>query len=377
MTLQLAMVGGGPGSFIGAIHRYALRIDGRFDLVAGAFSRDEARNRMAAKELGLPPERCYGRWQDLLSSEAGKIDAVAIVTPNDTHLPISLRALKLGISVLCEKPATLSLAEAMRLKEAVQQADSIYGLAHTYLAYPLVTEAKLRILRGDIGRVRRADVRYVQGWLSEPLEQQGNQQAGWRTDPEKAGAGGALGDIGTHAFSLLEFVTGQKVQELTGQVNTVVPNRKLDDDAAALLRLENGGVGTLVASQICAGEANGLSIRVYGEKGSLTWRQEQPDRLHLAMPGGEESILRAGTDTSSLTSEARDDLRTPSGHPEGYIEAFANLYGRFARKLGGEDIWMPGIDEGVRGLAFVEAMLASSEDGRPRGFDELIEEAKR
>lgn len=374
MTLKLGMIGGGPGAFIGEIHRHAMRMDGRFDLLSGTFSRDRERNIQCAEDLGIEPHRVYDRWEHLLETEAGKLDAVAIVTPNDTHFPISEMALRLGLAVLCEKPATLSLEEAVALRRIEEETGGIYALAHTYLAYPMVAEARRRVQASEIGEVRRIDVRYAQGWLSTPVEGAGNSQAAWRTDPKKAGAGGALGDIGTHAFSLLEFVSGLPVTTLTAQVNTFVSGRALDDDAAALLRLENGAAATLVASQICAGEHNALSLSVYGDKGSLFWQQEKPDRLVQRTLGGNEFVLRAGVNNEALGAPTLAQFRTPTGHPEGYIEAFANLYRSFAMKIEGADVDLPGIDEGVRGLAFIEAMLRSSEEERPVDLDQLIRE---
>lgn len=372
MTLKIAMVGGGPGAFIGEIHRHALSLDGHFELVAGCFSSDPSRGRQAGERLGIDPARCYSSWQELLSSEAPRVDAVTIVTPNDTHFPISVESVRAGLAVMCEKPATISLQQAMSLRDELTTSSSTYGLALTYLGYPMVTEARQRVLDGQLGAVRRIDVRYVQGWLSTPLEQSGNKQASWRTDPARSGKGGALGDIGTHAFSLAEYVGAQSVSSLCSQVNTLVGGRRLDDDASALLKFSGGAVGTLVCSQICAGEHNGLTISVYGESGYLKWAQEAPNTLILGSSDGSERRLYAGSNSRYLNDCAAQFTRTPSGHPEGYIEAFANLYSRFSQRIAGNDVWLPGIDEGVRGLAFVEAMLASAERNRPVEIDELV-----
>ncbi|MDJ0922649.1 MAG: Gfo/Idh/MocA family oxidoreductase [Henriciella sp.] len=363
--VRVGMVGGGIGAFIGEVHRTAMRIDGRFDLVCGAFSSNPDRSRQSGAELGIAPSRAYPDYQTMIAAEQAlpedaRMHAVVIVTPNDTHLPVSKAAIEAGFHVICDKPATRTLAEAIELRDVIEASDRHYLLTHTYLGYPLIWEAQARVARGDLGAVRRVVVQYPQDWLSEPIEQSDQKQAAWRTDPARSGPSGCFGDIGTHAFNLAETITGLKVTELCADLHTHVAGRRLEDDGAALLRFENGARGVLMASQISAGEENGLRIEVFGEKAGLSWRQEEPNTLWFMPLGEPYQRLRAGG--GYLTDRTLAGFRTPAGHPEGYLEAFANLYAQFADSFltGSGMDHLPGIEDGVRGMAFLDAALASS-----------------
>lgn len=370
--LKLAMAGGGEGAFIGGVHRMAAALDGDWQLVAGAFSSDPARNRRTGEQLGLDPARVHDTLDALLADERARpegerIDAVAIVTPNHLHAPMAIAALDAGFPVFSEKPMAMNLAEAQAIAEAARASGRLYALAFTYSGYPMVEEARARVARGDFGRVRLVHVEYVQGWLSSPLDREGNKQAEWRTDPARAGLGGALGDIGTHAFQLAEHVSGLTVEALSADVTTHVAGRMLDDDVNVLLRFADGARGTLRATQVAAGEENGLRIRIHGEKGGLEWSQMEPNTLTLRWLDRPAEIVRAGGPGLSPTTLPR--LRTPSGHPEGYIEAFGNLYRAVAGSLRddapkggalGEAKWFPGLESGLRTMAFVEAVLESA-----------------
>ncbi|MGX4730347.1 Gfo/Idh/MocA family protein [Pseudomonas corrugata] len=365
--IRLGFVGGGDGAFIGQAHRQAAGLDGGFELVCGAFSRDARNNQQTGTALGLAASRCYNDWQQLLDAEAAlpadqRMELLVIVTPNHLHAPIAGRALKAGFHVFSEKPAALNLGELLALKDVLEGSDRLYGLAHTYLGYPMVWQAREMVRTGVIGTVRKVLVEYPQGWLSQDVAGQGNKQAGWRDDPRQSGLGGCIGDIGTHAFSLAEFVTGQRVEQLCAALGTHVPGRQLDDDAAMLLRMSDGVSGVLIASQVCAGEENPLKIRVYGDKGALEWRQEEPSSLIHRALDQPLSILRCGVGQPWLCEAATRRMRLPAGHPEGYLEAMANLYGDFARaireRLKGPDApGVPGIETGLRGMAFIEAAL--------------------
>lgn len=361
--IPLAMVGGGPGAFIGPVHRMAAELDGAFVLVAGAFSRDPAKSEQAARTWGV---RGYDDWRAMIAAEAAREDgarAVAVVTPNHLHLPVSAAALEAGLHVMSDKPATLDLAEARTLAGAVAASGRLYGLTYTYTGYPMIREAREIVRRGDLGQVRKIVVEYPQGWLSRPIEREGAKQAEWRTDPALAGAG-CIGDIGVHAFNLAEFVGGVRVARLCADVATVLPGRRLDDDCNVLLRFEGGARGVLIASQISAGARNGLRLQVYGETGGLTWSHEAPDRLTIDWLDGPSHVLHAAS--PSLSSVARAASRIPTGHPEGFIEAFANLYRDFAAAIAGGQPnagLVPDIAEGVRSMAFVETALAASREG--------------
>ena len=371
--LKWAMAGGGEGAFIGGVHRMAAALDGDWDLVAGTFSSDATRNRHSGEALGLDPTRIHDSIDALLTDERARpegerIDAIAIVTPNHLHAPMAIAALRAGFPVFSEKPMAMNLAEARAIAQAARSSGQLYALAFTYSGYPMVEEARARIARGDLGRIRLVHVEYVQGWLSSPLDREGNKQAEWRTDPARAGLGGALGDIGTHAFQLAEHVSGLTVEALSADVTTHVAGRMLDDDVNVLLRFAEGARGTLRATQVAAGEENGLRLRIHGEKGGLEWSQMEPNTLTLRWLDRPAEIVRAGGPGLCPTTLPR--LRTPSGHPEGYTEAFGNLYRAVAGTLRdsgppeggalGEATWFPGLEPGLRTMAFVEAVLESA-----------------
>lgn len=365
--VRMAMVGGGEGAFIGAVHRIAARLDNQIELVAGCFSSQAGRSRAMAAELGISADRCYDSYQQLFAAEARlppqqRIEFVAIVTPNHLHFPVAQAALLAGFHVLSDKPATLSLDEALQLKALVQQTGLHYGLTHTYAAYPMVRQARLLVQQGHLGAVRRVAVSYPQGWLADKADSDGSAQAQWRLDPARAGISGCFADIGTHAFQLAEHITALQVTELSADLAKVVDGRVLDDDGSALLRFNNGARGTLLASQVCAGMGNGLQISVYGELGSLSWQQEQPNQLLLQLRGQPQQVWQAGSDSAYLDPQVRACCRTPAGHPEGYLEAFANIYRDFALTLRQTTAGnlAAGIDEAVRGMAFVQAAVASS-----------------
>ena len=370
--IRYGMVGGGEGAFIGAVHRMAAALDSEYELVCGAFSTDADRNRRSAETLGLDPGRAYATFDTLLAGEARfplgeRMEALAIVTPNHLHAPMAIAALDAGFHVLSEKPMALDLAEAKAIGAAVARSGKLYGLAFTYSGYPLIEEARARVARGDFGAIRLVQVEYSQGWLSRPIDADGNKQAEWRTDPARAGLGGCLGDIGTHAFQLAEHVSGLAVESLSAELTTQVPGRRLDDDVAALLRFEGGARGVLKASQIAAGDENGLRLRIHGEEGGLEWSQMEPNSLTLRWLDRPTEVIRAGGPGLGPSAMAR--LRIPAGHPEGYIEAFANLYRSFGRTLragaatppprGAAD-WFPGIADGLRTMAFVEAVVENA-----------------
>ncbi|WP_294327790.1 Gfo/Idh/MocA family oxidoreductase [uncultured Sphingomonas sp.] len=362
--LKLGMAGGGEGAFIGAIHRHAAAMDGDWQLVAGALSSDAGRNARSGDALNLDPARVYSDIHALIAGElalpAGeRIDALAIVTPNHLHAPMAIAALNAGIHVFCEKPMAMNGDEARAIAAAARAGGAKFALAFTYSGYPLVEEARARVARGELGKIRLVQVEYLQGWLSLPIDGEGNKQAEWRTDPAKAGLGGCLGDIGTHAFHLAEHIAGIRVDTLSADLTTHVPGRRLDDDVSALLRFEGGARGTLKATQVAAGEENGLKLRVSGELGTLEWAQMEPNTLTLRWLDRPAEVVRAGGPGLGASTQAL--LRTPSGHPEGYIEAFANLYRGFAARIRGDDErFVPGLTDGLRTMAFIEAMIANA-----------------
>ncbi len=370
--LRAAMIGGGPGAFFGAVHRAAMRVSDRFDLVAGVFSRDASANAAMAAELGLEGH-AFGDLESLIAAEREVLDVVVVVTPNATHFPLSKQAMEAGLHVFCEKPATLTLEEALQLRDVQQATGKHYALAHTYLGYPLMRQMRRLVADGAIGELRRIDSTYKQGWLSDPLEQTDNKQAGWRTDPAKAGKGGAIGDIGTHAFNGAEFVSGQKIETLSAQVNTFVEGRALDDDASAFFVTNGGAKGTLVASQICNGLENDFRLGIYGSKGSLEWRQEEPNSVIFRQGDGNIRILRAGVNAPNLSGDINEMCRLPMGHPEGFHEALANLYIDFADAIQGKGSAPAGVEAAIRGMAFVEAMISSSKASAPVRLSTLIE----
>ena len=358
--LRMGMVGGGQGAFIGDVHRLAARLDGQIDLVAGAFSRDPENCKATGRQLGLDPARCYSDYAEMMQAEAAlpereRRDFVAIVTPNHVHFPVAKAALKAGFHVLSDKPATLDLAEAVALRDIVKATGKAYGLTHTYLGYPLVGVARSIVDEGGIGTVRKVFVEYIQGWLAGEVD---NKQADWRTDPARSGISGCMGDIGTHAHNLAEFVTGKIMTHVAADLSIFVDGRRLDDDGSALFRMEDGVKGVLSASQVCVGCENSLSIRVYGETGGLEWHQEEPNSLIRTYVDRPTETLRAAQ--GYLPESASEGFRTPPGHPEGYIEAFANVYLDFANALkDGRDV-TTGVEAAVRGMAFIEARVESS-----------------
>ncbi len=371
--IRYGMVGGGRGAFIGAVHRIAAAMDQQIELVCGAFSSDPERSKASGGDLFLAPERCYGTFQEMIKAEAKlpadqRMDFVAIVTPNHMHFPPAKMALENGFHVLSDKPATFSLAEAKKIRDLVKKTGLLYGLTHNYTGYPLVKEARDMIAGGKLGKLRKVIVEYPQGWLATRLENSGQKQAGWRTDPKKSGAGGCVGDIGTHAENLAEYMTGLQIQEIAADITTFVSGRKLDDDINVLLRFKGGAKGILHSSQISVGEENNLNIRVYGELGGLEWHQKEPNTMLVKWSDRPAEIYRTGQ--GYLGANAKAAGRTPPGHPEGYLEAFANIYKNFAnairareagKKLSKTDIAndYPKIDDGVRGMAFIEAVVKS------------------
>lgn len=374
--VRMGMVGGGAGAFIGDVHRKAAALDGQIEQVCGAFSRSAENSIATGRSLFLDPERAYGSWQEMLDRERRRpaderMELVSIVTPNDVHLPVARAALEAGYHVISDKPATRDLAEALELKSAVESADGLYGLTHTYLGYPLVKEARDLAAQGELGKLRRIYVEYPQGWLSTLLEATGQKQADWRTDPERSGPSGCMGDIGTHAATLAEYITGDLIAEVCADLTIFVEGRKLDDDGAVLFRTEGGAKGVLTASQVCSGEENNLKIRVYGESGGLEWHQQEPNTLWLKRQGEPARRLRAGVDQGYLSAAAHAHMRTPSGHPEGYFEAFANIYRNFAYAIAAHEAGeahdplhdYPTIEEGVSGLAFIDAIIRNDRSG--------------
>jgi predicted dehydrogenase len=367
--LRMGMVGGGAGAFIGPVHRIAAELDGEIEMVAGAFSQSPERSREAGARFKIDPDRAYPDYRAMMEAERKRpdgIDFVVIATPNHLHLPVAQAALEAGIPVMSDKPATASYDEALKLKQVVDHSGLPYGLTHTYAGYAMVREARSMCAAGSFGTIRKVAVEYLQGWLSAPIENTGHKQAEWRSDPARSGLGGAIGDIGTHAFHLLEYVSGLEVTALNATLRTVVPGRKLDDDCNAFVRLNNGAEGTLACSQVAAGELNELRLRIYGETGSLEWRQQDPNRLIVKRQNGPEEIHHAGT--AYLGADARAAARTPAGHPEGYLEAFAVLYREYAavlraRQQGQPHVLpptLPGIEAGVRGMRFIERAIESN-----------------
>ena len=368
--IRMGMVGGGPGSFIGAVHRMAANLDGQIELVCGCFSSSPAKSLETGRSLYLPEDRIYGTYQEMIEREAAlpvgeRMDFVSIVTPNHMHFGPAMLALEKGFDVAMDKPMTYTLDEAKQLRDKVKESGRLLLLTHTYTGYPMVKEARERVRRGDLGKIRLIYVEYPQGWLYTDCSAT-NKQAAWRVDPKRSGKAGCMGDIGTHAFNLAEYISGLRTEALCGEVHTFVPDRLLDDDGAALLRYEGGARGVLMASQVAVGQENSLSIRVYGEKGGLEWRQEEPNTLLMRWPDRQPEVIRTGG--AGLSPWATANTRTPAGHPEGYLEAFANLYHHFAAalqaRLAGEepnpiDLDFPSAEEGVRGMQFIEAIVST------------------
>lgn len=370
--VRMGMVGGGEGAFIGAVHRMAAALDGEIELVCGAFSSDAERSRRSGEALYLAPERVYSDYSAMLAAEAElppeqRMQFVVIVTPNHMHYPVAEAALRAGFHVMSDKPATFNLQEALQLRDLVSESGLLYGLTHTYTGYPLVKEARERVASGELGKIRKVVVEYPQGWLADPQKDKDNKQAAWRLDPQQVGVSSCMGDIGVHAANLAEYVTGLKVVEICSDLSAFVEGHELDDDGAILLRFENGARGVLHSSQVSVGEENGIKIRAYGEKGGLEWEQLEPNTLWLKWPDRPTEMLRTGG--AYLGELATANTRTPMGHPEGYLEAFANLYMAFAGQIRAREAGespdarsadCPGIEAAVRGMTFIELAVAAS-----------------
>ncbi len=364
--IKLGMIGGGPTAFIGAVHRIAMRMDDRFELVAGALDVDAERGRAFAATLGIAPDRAYATYQELIDKESvrpDRVDAVVIVTPNFLHFPVAKAALEAGFDVICEKPMTTTLADAEALAALVESTGRRFFLTHTYTGYPMVRQAREMIAAGEIGKLRRVEMEYLQDWLAAPVENTGAEGAVWRTDPKKAGAGGAIGDVGTHAWNLAAFVVGEQPTHLLADLSTLVEGRRVDDDAAILMRYASGAKGSILASQVLPGNGNNVSFRIYGDKAGLEWWQEKPEELWFTRLGEPRQMIRRNG--AGATSAAIAGSRVPAAHPEGYLEAFANLYRDAADLLAGKAIasTVPSVGDGVSGSKFVEACLKSNAAG--------------
>lgn len=369
--IRMGMVGGGQGAFIGAVHRIAAAIDQQVELVCGAFSSNPETSRISGESFYLPADRSYGSFQEMMEKEAAlplgeRMDFVAIVTPNHVHFAAAKAALEAGFHVLSDKPATLDHAEALELKKIIDKSGLIYGLTHNYTGYPMVKQAKHMVDNGSLGKIRKVVVEYPQGWLATAVEESGQKQAAWRTDPKKSGAAGCIGDIGVHAENLAEYITGLHITEIAADLTIFVEGRMLDDDGNILLRFDNGAKGILHSSQISVGEENNLNIRVWGEKGGLEWHQNEPNSLIVKHIEDPAQIYRTG---NAYLCEEASIARTPPSHPEGYLEAFANIYLEFSRhikdRLNGEEkasYDYPNIDDGIRGMAFIEGAVESSKN---------------
>lgn len=377
--LRMGMVGGGKDAFIGAIHRLAANMDGLIELSCGALSINPEIAVASGEALFLPKDRTYLTFEEMIKAEAAlpadkRIDFVTIVTPNFAHFAPAKMALEHGFHVVIEKPITFSLDEAKELKQILDKTGLTLCLTHTYSGYPLVKQIKAMIKGGELGKIRKVWVEYPQGWLSKLSEREGNAQAAWRTDPKKSGKSSVMGDIGTHAAHLAEYVTGSKITDICAELNTMVEGRVLDDDGAVMLKFDNGAKGVLMASQVAAGEENGIRIRVYGEKGGVEWYQHEPNTLLVKWLDKPTQIYRAGGNNGHyLSPMATHNCRTPAGHPEGYLEAFANIYRNFALTLGckmdgttptAEMLDFPGIEDGLRGMAFIDNVVASSQSDK-------------
>jgi predicted dehydrogenase len=372
--LRLGMVGGGPGAFIGAVHRIAARLDDRYELVAGALSSNPERGRAAALDLHIAPERAYGSYNEMAAAEAkrkegDRIDVVAIVTPNNVHFGPAKAFLEAGIHVICDKPLTTTLSDAVDLANIVKKSGLVFALTHNYTGYPMVRQAREMVAAGELGPIRAVQVEYAQDWLATPLEQTGQKQAAWRTDPAQSGPGGCLGDIGTHAYNLQAFVTGLQCEQLAADLSSFVPGRRVDDNVQILLRFAGGARGSLWASQIASGKLNGLRLRIYGEKAGLEWGQEDPNYL-LFTPLGKPAMTISRSGPGSLPVAAHAS-RIPSGHPEGYLEAFTQLYTDAAEQIHAKlenrppapsSLLVPTVEDGVEGMRFIGAAVASSKN---------------
>lgn len=378
-TLRMGMVGGGPGAFIGDVHRRAACLDGDVELVAGAFSASPSKSRRKGRELGLSRARTYDSYLDMVERERAlpedqRIDFVSVVTPNHLHCPVATAFLEAGFHVVCDKPMTLDVPEARRLKQVVTRSRRVFALTHNYTGYPMVKLARDLVRQGDLGRLRKVVVQYPQGWLSTRLEQAGLKQAEWRTDPTRSGAAGCIGDIGTHAENLAEYITGLQIVELCADLTTFVRGRRLDDDGTVLLRLQRGVRGVLLASQIAVGEENGLAIRIYGEEKGLEWHQEHPNTLTLRSQDGPLEVWSRGHGyVEARSPAAARATRLPAGHPEAFLEAFANVYRNAADTIRARRARtrpdplardFPTVDDGLRGMVFIETVVKSARSTR-------------
>jgi predicted dehydrogenase len=372
--IRLGMVGGGSGAFIGGVHRMAARLDDHFELVAGALSSTAEKSLASGRELGLDPDRCYGSFEEMAEKEAARadgIEAVSIVTPNHVHYPAAKAFLERGIHVICDKPLTSNLEDAKRLKAVADASKALFVLTHNYTGYPMVRHARELVQSGELGEIRLVQMEYPQDWLAEPIEQTGQKQAAWRTDPNQSGAGGSTGDIGTHAYNLGCFISGLEIEELAADVHTFVAGRQLDDNAHVMMRFKakGGGMpakGLLWCSQVAVGHENGLKVRVYGTKAGIEWVQADPTYLWFTRLGEPKQLITRGG--AGAGAAAQRVTRIPSGHPEGYLEAFATIYSEAAAAINAARtgapvdpaVTYPTIDDGVKGVAFVEACVASS-----------------
>lgn len=371
----MAMVGGGPGAFIGEVHRKAARLDGAIELVGGAFDIDPRKSRQMASTLCLDPKRCYANYREmiekeLLLPEGERMDFAVVCTPNNWHFPIAKDLLEAGFHVMCEKPMTINTQQARELSAIVKKTKKVFGLMHNYTGYPMVKLARDMVRQGKLGKIRKIVVQYPQGWLATALEKTGQQQASWRTDPKQSGASGCGGDIGTHAENLSEYITGLKITEMCAELTSFVKGRKLDDDANCLLKFNNGARGVLHASQVSIGEENNLAIWVYGEEGGLEWHQEHPNYLYFKPMSGPEQVWKRGNDyVGKYSAAAGRGTRLPSGHPEAFIEAMANVYKNFAETVRARierskpdplALDFPSVQDGLRGMLFLETLVASA-----------------
>ena len=373
------MVGGGPGAFIGEVHRKASRMDGGIELIGGAFDINPRKSKQMGRELGLDAKRVYRNYQEMIERElklpeGERIDFVSVTVPNNWHFPIASAFLNAGFNVMCEKPMTFNVKEAKELQKIVRRSRKVFGLMHNYTGYPMVKLARDMVRGGDLGKIRKIGVQYPQGWLSTALEKTGHMQASWRTDPKQSGAAGCMGDIGTHAENLSEYITGLKITHICADLTTFVKGRRLDDDGSCLLRFNNGARGILHASQVSIGEENNLAIWIYGEEKSLEWYQEEPNYLYVKEANGPVQVWRRGNAyVGARSPAAARGTRLPSGHPEAFLEAFANIYRNFADTLRARlgrtkpdklAVDFPSVNDGVRGMLFIDTVLASSKSGR-------------
>lgn len=375
--IRLGMVGGGTGAFIGYVHRIASRLDGDYELVAGAFSSRPAVSKESGRNIGIDPKRTYGSWEEMVAKESGRpdgIEAVSIVTPNNAHVAPAKAFLEAGINVICDKPLSSTLADARALAAVKPAKGAKFLLTHNYTGYPLIRQARELVKSGALGKIRVIQAEYAQDWLSEPADPN-NKQAAWRTDPKRSGAGGAIGDIGTHAYNLLRFVTGLRTDSVSADLQSFVPGRKVDDNVHILLRFRGGARGMLWASQVAPGNENALKLRIYGEKAGIEWRQENPNEMWFSELGKPRTLLTRGGAISTPPA-ASMNVRIPGGHPEGYLEAFATLYSQFAAVIRGEGKefapLLPSLADGVEGVEFITASIASSKnDGKWTKFSDV------